>query len=79
MRCHYSYYIDRGKKHRVIIPGCWNVVNSNDIKDCTCMDPLTQFQFEKQRFNNVVEELQIVIRELQTENKNLMNIIKHLK
>ena len=43
------------------------------------MDPLTQFQFEKQRFNNVVEELQIVIRELQTENKNLMNIIKHLK
>jgi hypothetical protein len=79
MKCHYSYYIERGKKHRLIIPGCMNVTHSNDIKDCTCQDPLTELQFERKRFNDVVKILQDEIKDLQSENKYLLDIIKQLK
>lgn len=79
MKCHYSYYIDKGKKRRVLLPGCMNVVHTNNIKDCTCIDPLTEIQFERQKYNNVVKKLQSMINELQNENKDLMNIIKKLK
>lgn len=33
MNCHYVYDKIAGK---VLIPGCWGVVHSNDIKDCIC-------------------------------------------
>ena len=79
MKCHYTYYVENGKKHKVLIPGCWEVARSDDIKRCTCENPLTPHQFEKQKFNEVVGKLQDEIRGLQDENEYLMTIIKRLK
>ena len=43
MKCHYVYDEIAGK---VLIPECWAVVLSGDIRDCTCRDEnLTFAQF----------------------------------
>lgn len=34
MKCHYVY--DDVSKQKVLIPGCWEVVRSDDISRCTC-------------------------------------------
>ncbi|HBG40258.1 MAG TPA: hypothetical protein DDW85_02440 [Porphyromonadaceae bacterium] len=79
MKCHYTYYVENGEKHKVLIPGCWDVVISNNIRDCTCEDALTPCQFEKERFNEVISRLQDEIKGLRDENEYLMTIIKRLK
>ena len=51
-KCHYIYDKQAGK---VLIPCCWAVVLSNDIRDCTCRnEDLTFAQFERERYNKSV-------------------------
>lgn len=78
MKCHYTYYLEKGKKKRVLVPGCWSVVHSNDINDCTCSD-ITFAKFERQQFNIKLEEMQKRIKALEEENQYLMNILKQIK
>jgi hypothetical protein len=33
MKCHFANDSIAGK---VLIPGCWSIVNSGNIEDCTC-------------------------------------------
>lgn len=54
MKCH---YINVRAVGRVLIPGCMTVAVSNDIERCTCCDILTEKDFEKQRYNDVVKRL----------------------
>ena len=32
MKCHFAHT----KDGKVLIPGCWNVIMSQNIEDCTC-------------------------------------------
>lgn len=68
MKCHYINVRDVG---RVLIPGCMGVAVSNDIERCTCYDILTEKDFEKQRYNDVVKRLKQEISELRQENEML--------
>lgn len=68
MKCHYINVRDVG---RVLIPGCMAVAVSNDIGRCTCCDILTEKDFEKQRYNDVVKRLKQEISELRHENEML--------
>lgn len=63
MRCHFTT-TDDGKK--VLIPNCWNVVNSNDISLCSCKVE-TFASFEKQRYNEVCTSQRKQIIELEKE------------
>lgn len=79
MKCHWSYYIYKGKKKKCLIPMCYNVVHSDNIDDCTCREPSTAYQFERKRFQEVVDNQRQSIIELEEENKRLIEIIKQLK
>lgn len=74
MKCHYTYYLDKGKKKRCLIPGCMSVAVSGDIKDCTCSD-ISFTKFEKEKYNKIVAQLKSEIDELAKENKHLIEII----
>lgn len=78
MKCHYTYYKDKGKIKKCLIPGCWSVVHSNDIRDCTCSD-ISFSKFEKQKYNEKLEELQARIKSLEEENKYLSDFIESIK
>ena len=63
MKCHYVFDKDVGK---VLIPGCWSVVMSNDIKDCTCtIEPSSPEGFERKRYHDELKEKNKTIKELQ--------------
>lgn len=68
MKCHYIKVKGVGK---VLIPGCIAVAVSNDITDCTCDDILTEADFERQRYKDVVERMKKEIVELREENEIL--------
>ncbi len=68
MKCHYIKVRGLGK---VLIPGCMAVSVSNDIERCTCSDILTEANFEKQRYNELVRRLKQEISELRQENEIL--------
>lgn len=73
-KCHYIYDKQAGK---VLIPYCWAVVLSNDIRDCTCRnEDLTFAQFERERYNKELEKRNSIIKELQSENKYLHKELK---
>ena len=73
-KCHYIYDKQAGK---VLIPCCWAVVLSNDIRDCTCRnEDLTFAQFERERYNKELEKRNSIIKELQSENKYLHKELK---
>lgn len=78
MKCYYTYYKDKGKIKKCLIPGCLNVVHSNDIRDCTCSE-ITFSKFEKRKYNEVLEELQERIKSLEEENKYLCDFIESIK
>lgn len=63
---------------KVLIPHCWNVVMSDDIRDCTCQDEFTFEQFEKRAYREKVRELEIRIRELEKEIYNNQRTIRKL-
>lgn len=75
MKCHYVYDKQAGK---VLIPGCWSVVMSDDIRDCTCSagEELTFAQFERERYNQELEKRNAIINELRAYNKYLRSELK---
>lgn len=74
MKCHYVYDEIAGK---VLIPGCWSVVMSDDIRDCTCRDEdLTFSQYERKRYNEELEKRNAIIKELRADNKYLRSELK---
>ena len=79
MKCHYTYVIENGEKKRYLIPYCMDVIHSNDIRDCICSSDYSFVKFERQRYNDKLEELTRIIKELEDENKHLMGVIKQLK
>lgn len=63
MKCHYVY--DDVSKQKILIPGCWEVVRSDDISRCTCnaKDHLTYAQFERNRYNKELDKRNEIIKE----------------
>lgn len=75
-KCHYVYDEIAGK---VLIPGCWSVVMSDDIRDCTCSsgnEDLTFAQFEREQYNKELEKRNAIIKELRADNKYLRSELK---
>lgn len=63
MKCYYTYDEKTGEK--VLIPQCWGTVHSNDIRDCYCKP--TFAQFERERYNTILNEKNAEIEALQKE------------
>lgn len=63
MKCHYVY--DDVSKQKILIPGCWEVVRSDDISRCTCnaKDHLTYAKFERNRYNKELDKRNEIIKE----------------
>lgn len=76
MKCFYT--TDPKTLKKVLIPMCMSVVESGDIRDCNCSEPLTEYHFEKERFNKVVIEKNKTIESLQAEVLHLNKIISKL-
>lgn len=45
MRCH--YITDKETGERILIPGCYGTIHSNDMEDCTCPKPRKKSDDEK--------------------------------
>lgn len=76
MKCHYIYDKTAGK---VLIPGCWSVVNSGNMRDCTCRNRVETFeQFEKKEYQKILLEKNKQISELEKEVTYLNRLIKKL-
>ena len=70
MKCHYVYDEEVGK---VLIPCCWPVVLSGDIRDCICNSKnLSEAHFEKERYRKEIEKRNSIIKDLQEENESLL-------
>lgn len=54
---------------------CYSTIYSHDINDCTCPDPLTDHQFEKKRFNEVIKQKNETIKCLTSEIEHLRKIL----
>lgn len=75
-KCHYIYDKEIGK---VLIPGCYGMLHTEDMSNCTCRDyPETFAQFEKKEYNIKLQELKLQVIELEKENSSLHRIIKKL-
>lgn len=75
-KCHYIYDEEIGK---VLIPGCYGMLHTEDMNFCTCRDyPETAAQFEKREYNETVNKLKAENKELKKENALLNRIIKKL-
>lgn len=75
MRCHYIKVTGVG---RVLIPNCMAVAVSGDIEDCTC-SPTTFAGFEREAFNEEVNRLKKIIKELEKENKHYCKLLENKK
>lgn len=75
MKCHYIY-TEQGEK--ILIPYCWAVIHSGDMRDCTCRSEKSFRQFEREQYNETVRELRSEIRDLERENASLYRIIRKL-
>lgn len=74
MRCHYTYIPE--PPHKVFIPGCWSAVVHGP--DRCCCTPETFEQFEKEKYNRILNQKCDLINYLQKENASLNRIIKKL-
>jgi hypothetical protein len=77
MKCHYTYDKEFG---RVLIPGCWDVIITNDMELCTCRNEFPQsFEaFERKEFREILMKKDMEIGDLEKENAELNRIIKNL-
>lgn len=76
MKCHYVYDKEAGK---VLIPGCYGMLHSNDMSNCTCRDfPETLPKFEKKEYNDKLNEQKVYIKELEREVYRLNRILKRV-
>jgi len=73
MKCHYEKIKGVGK---VLIPRCWSVTISGDIRDCTCHST-TYAAFERAEFKKKeVERLKCIITELEKENEYYRKLLE---
>jgi hypothetical protein len=80
MKCHYVY--DDVLKQKVLIPGCWEVVRSDDISRCTCgcSDDISYAQFERQRYNKEIDKRNEIIKGLREDIEYLKSELdRHIK
>lgn len=77
MKCYFT--IDPKTLKKVFIPMCYGTMDTKDIKDCCCPNPLTEHQFEKERFNKVIKQKNETIQQQQSEIIHLNKIIQKLK
>ncbi len=73
MKCHYTYD-ENGE--RFFIPMCYGSMYEEDKSQCTCLDPSTFHQFEKKRFNEVLEMKNRTIKDQASELKHLRKLIE---
>lgn len=74
MRCYYTTY----KGRKILIPGCWGTAIYG-IKHCNCRsETKSNAQFEKEKYNEVVKELEKANKELRQEVFRLERIIRKL-
>lgn len=73
MKCHYTYDKIAGK---ILIPYCWPVVISGNMRDCTCRMPHTERQFEKIEYNKIITEKNNEIKDLEHENALLNRLLR---
>lgn len=71
-------YIYTTKGEKVLIPECWPVVLSGDMRDCICRKDKTPAVYEKEKYNEEVRELRKEISDLEKENAELYRIIRKL-
>ncbi len=45
MRCH--YITDEKTGEKILIPGCYGTIHSDDMEDCTCLKPRKKSKDEK--------------------------------
>lgn len=64
MRCHFVNDPEAGK---VLIPGCWSVVHSNDIEDCTCNTNKYKHVNKCKVIELTIEEIRIVLNLIRKE------------
>jgi len=75
-KCHYIYDKEAG---RVLIPGCYSMLHTEDMINCTCRDyPETVKQFEKKEYNEKLKEQKDYISELESEVSRLNRILKRV-
>lgn len=74
MKCYYT--IDPKTGQSVLIPMCYGSLHESDKSKCHCPDPLTTYQFEKERFNQMIDEKNKTIESLEFELQNLRKILK---
>jgi hypothetical protein len=74
MKCYYT--IDPKTLKKVLIPMCMGTIIRNK---CCCPDPLTEHQFQKERYNKVLDEKNQTIEAMQAEINHLNKIIQKLK
>lgn len=65
MKCYFAY--DEKSGNKVLIPYCWEVVQSDDIRDCTCKLALNFARFQSERYNTILEKRNAEIEVLQKE------------
>ena len=73
MKCHYENIDGVGK---VLIPNCMAVAVSGDIEDCTC-SPTTFASFEREAFNEEINRLKKIIKELEKANKHYRKLLEN--
>jgi predicted RNase H-like nuclease (RuvC/YqgF family) len=77
MKCFYT--IDPKTLKKVFIPMCYGTMDTRDIRDCNCPDPLTEHQFQKERYNEVLQQKNESIESMQAEINHLNKVIINLK
>jgi len=58
---------------------CLGTIHTNDMDDCNCPEPITEYQFQKEKFNFEVNRLNENIKAMQAEIIHLNSIIKKHK
>jgi len=55
---------------------CYGTIHSLDKDDCCCENPLTEYHFEKERFNKIVKQKNDTILAMESELSRLRKILK---
>ena len=74
MKCYFTY--DPKTKKKVLIPMCYSTIHSREIEDCSCLDPLTEYNFTKEKFNSVLKAKNKTIKSQEAELNYLRSILK---
>lgn len=76
MKCYYT--IDKETLKKVFIPMCLGTIYTHKVEDCCCDEPIANHQFEKERFNKVVQKQNETIISMASEILHLNSIIDNI-